>query len=80
MTNFRYGGYLLIAMGLINFRYHTGHANNLVQSIILITLPGALLLGATFVKRGQAALNTQAGKIFSLALVIVSVLWAGLNK
>ena len=53
------GGYLLLAVGLINLRYQTGQDNNLGKSLTLI-LPGALLLAVTFVSGGKKWLQTTA--------------------
>ena len=53
------GGYLLLAVGLINLRYQTGQENNLGKSLTLI-LPGALLLAMTFVAAGKKWLQTTA--------------------
>ena len=42
------GGYLLFACGLINLRYQWGQPNIAAHSA-LIFIPGALVIGATFV-------------------------------
>jgi uncharacterized membrane protein len=59
INNFRMGGYLLIAIGLINLRYQTGKSDVLNHSLILI-LPGALLLAMTFLSAGKKWLDTKA--------------------
>ncbi|CAN2178839.1 hypothetical protein MCEMRE217_00236 [Candidatus Nanopelagicaceae bacterium] len=51
------GGYLLLAVGLINLRYQTGQADNLGKSLTLI-VPGALLLAITFIDGGKKWLQT----------------------
>ena len=53
------GGYLLLAVGLINLRYQTGKSSVLAHSLILI-FPGALLLGSTFFEPGKKWLQTKA--------------------
>jgi len=53
------GGYLLLAVGLINLRYQTGQENNLVKSATLV-IPGALLLALTFIDGGKKLLQTKA--------------------
>jgi len=53
------GGYLLLAVGLINLRYQTGQENNLVKSLTLV-IPGALLLAITFLDGGKKWLQTKA--------------------
>jgi len=59
INNFRMGGYLLLAVGLINLRYQTGKSSVLAHSLLMI-LPGALLLASTFIKAGQELLQRKA--------------------
>lgn len=49
MNNYRMGGYLLFAIGLINLRYQWGEPG-IVQRSASIFIPGALILLATFVE------------------------------
>ena len=79
MSNFRYGGYLLIALGLINLRYHTGYAHNFQHSA-LIMIPGFALLGATFFEKSKKLLLTPAGKVVALIIVISGAIFAAFNK
>jgi hypothetical protein len=58
INNFRMGGYLLLAVGLINLRYQTGQENNLGKSLALI-IPGALLLAISFTQVGKKWLQTS---------------------
>ena len=48
INNYRMGGYLLFACGLINLRYQWGESDILMRSA-LIFVPGAAIIGATFV-------------------------------
>ncbi|CAB4533145.1 MAG: hypothetical protein F2649_01645 [Actinobacteria bacterium] len=48
MNNYRMGGYLLFAIGLINLRYQWGEPG-IVQRSAAIFIPGALILLATFI-------------------------------
>lgn len=48
INNYRMGGYLLLAVGLINLRYQTGQSEILKNSLLII-LPGVLLLIATWI-------------------------------
>ncbi len=48
INNYRMGGYLLFACGLINLRYQWGESD-IVSRSALIFGPGAAVLGATFV-------------------------------
>ena len=49
MNNYRMGGYLLFAIGLINLRYQWGEPG-IVQRSATIFIPGALILLATFIE------------------------------
>ena len=53
------GGYLLLAVGLINLRYQTGKTSVLAHSLLLV-IPGALLLASTFTSAGKRWLHTKA--------------------
>jgi hypothetical protein len=48
INNYRMGGYLLFACGLINLRYQWGESD-IVSRSALIFGPGAAILGATFI-------------------------------
>jgi hypothetical protein len=48
INNYRMGGYLLFACGLINLRYQWGESD-VVSRSALIFGPGAAILGATFI-------------------------------
>ena len=48
MNNYRMGGYLLFAIGLINLRYQWGEPG-IVQRSATIFIPGALILLATYI-------------------------------
>ena len=75
MTNLRYTGYLLVALGLINMRYQTGHSNVITHSLVIV-IPGLLLLAATFIKGTQKILESKNVKIsvglIAAALVVYS--------
>jgi hypothetical protein len=73
MTNLRYGGYLLLAMGFINLRYQTGHQGALLHSLAIV-IPGLLLLLATFLKPTQEVL---AKKNIQVIVAIIGVLLVG---
>jgi len=60
------GGYLLLAVGLINLRYQTGKNSVLTHSLILI-IPGALLLASTFTNAGKKWLHTKAATAIVIA-------------
>ena len=48
INNYRMGGYLLFACGLINLRYQWGESDIVSRSAIIFA-PGALIIGATFI-------------------------------
>jgi hypothetical protein len=48
VNNYRMGGYLLFACGLINLRYQWGE-DDIISRSALIFGPGAAVLGATYV-------------------------------
>ena len=56
------GAYAALAAGLINLRYQSGAEGNLAESLVLI-IPGAFLLGISFVNIGKAWLNSKAATI-----------------
>jgi hypothetical protein len=78
INNFRMGGYLLLAVGLINLRYQTGQENNLGKSLTLI-IPGALLLAASFTGAGRNILHNKAASAIVIALGGLLVLYSFIN-
>lgn len=48
INNYRMGGYLLFACGLINLRYQWGEPDIISRSALIFG-PGAVILGATYV-------------------------------
>ena len=72
------GGYLLLAVGLINLRYQTGQQNNLGKSLTLI-VPGALLLAATFTDSGKKWLHTKAATAIVIAFGGLLLMYSFIN-
>ena len=72
------GGYLLLAVGLINLRYQTGQDNNLGKSLTLI-IPGALLLALTFIDVGKKWLHTKAATAIVIAGGGLLVIYSFIN-
>ena len=72
------GGYLLLAVGLINLRYQTGHANNLGKSLVLI-FPGALLLAITFIDAGKKWLHSKAATAVVITLGGLLIAYSFIN-
>ena len=52
------GGYALLAIGLINWRYQSGVENVATRSLILL-IPGLLLIAATFITGIAKALHNR---------------------
>ncbi len=78
MTNYRWGGYLLVALGLINLRYQTGQSHVLAHSLIII-VPGALLLAATWTKPLASTLAKKSVKISAIIIGLALVAYSLLN-
>jgi hypothetical protein len=78
INNFRMGGYLLLAVGLINLRYQTGQENNLAKSLTLV-IPGALLLAITFVDAGKKWLQTKTAAAIVIACGGLLVAYSFIN-
>jgi len=72
------GGYLLLAVGLINLRYQTGKNSVLTHSLILI-IPGALLLASTFTNAGKKWLHTKAATAIVIAGGGLLVIYSFIN-
>ena len=77
--NYRWGGYLLVALGLINLRYQTGHAHVLTHSLVII-IPGALLLAATWTKPLASFMAKKSTKTTVLVIGALLVAYAAINK
>ncbi len=78
ISNYRMGGYLLLAVGLINLRYQTGQSDVLKNSL-LIVVPGVLLLAATWIPSTAKLLLGKSSQIVIAALGILLVLYAVIN-
>ena len=78
MTNYRWGGYLLIAIGLLNLRYQTGQPGVLTHSLIILT-PGLLILILTVIPTTVKILNTKAAKMISIVVGIATIIYSGIN-
>ena len=72
VNNYRMGGYLLFACGLINLRYQWGEPD-VVSRSALIFGPGAVILGATFVPALASILGRREVKAL-LAIAGVAIL------
>lgn len=55
------GGYLLLAVGLLNWRYQNADAGIAFRSLLAI-IPGVLIIGMTFIKACNSFMASNAGK------------------
>ena len=65
------GGYLLLAVGLINWRYQNEDAGIASRSL-LIAIPGVLMVAMTFIKPLDKFLASRAG--MSVVTVVGAIL------
>jgi hypothetical protein len=54
------GGYLLLALGLINWQYQNNDAGVATRSL-LIVLPGVVVIAMTFIKPLDAFMGSRVG-------------------
>jgi hypothetical protein len=78
MTNYRWGGYLLIAIGLLNLRYQTGEPGVLTHSLIILS-PGVLVLIMTVIPATVKILNTKGAKMISIIVGVATIIYSGIN-
>jgi hypothetical protein len=74
-NNYRMGGYLLLAVGLINWRYQNDDAGVASRSL-LIAIPGVLILAMTFIKPLDNFLGSKAGMTI---VTVIGALLVGLS-
>ena len=65
------GGYLLLALGLINWQYQNNDADVVTRSL-LIVIPGAVVILMTFIKPLDSFLASRLG--MSIVTVIGALL------
>jgi hypothetical protein len=70
-NNYRMGGYLLLAIGLINWQYQNEDAGIASRSL-LIAIPGVVIVAMTFIKPLDKFLASRAG--MSIVTVVGAVL------
>ena len=71
INNYRMGGYLLIACGLINLRYQWGESDILFRSALIFG-PGVAIIAATFFPSVHKILSRREIKAL-LAVIGVAV-------
>lgn len=75
LNNYRMAGYLLIAVGLINLRYQSG-ADSIVTRSLVIILPGAAIVMATFITRLHRLLSQRATMAISAFIGVALLVFA----
>jgi hypothetical protein len=75
INNYRMGGYLLFACGLINLRYQWGQPD-IASHSALIFIPGALIIASTFIPAALKVLARREVKFLIGALGIALIAYA----
>jgi hypothetical protein len=70
-NNYRMGGYLLLAVGLINWQYQNAD-EGIASRSLLIAIPGVVIVAMTFIKPLDIFLASKAG------MAIVTIVGAAL--
>jgi hypothetical protein len=78
MTNYRWGGYLLVAIGLLNLRYQTGEPG-VVRNSLIILAPGALILILSFIPKTAVMLRSKTAQKISIVIGLAAILFAAIN-
>jgi uncharacterized membrane protein len=78
INNYRMGGYLLLAIGLINLRYQTGQSEILKNSLLII-VPGVLLLIATWIPAIAKMLLPKSTQVLVTTIGTLLALYAIVN-
>jgi hypothetical protein len=74
-NNYRMGGYLLLALGLINWQYQNNDADVVTRSL-LIVIPGVVVILMTFIKPLDTFLASRVGMT---VVTVIGALLVGLS-
>jgi hypothetical protein len=77
-NNYRMGGYLLLAIGFINWQYQNNDAGVATRSL-LIVIPGALIILMTFIKPLDRFMGSRVGMSLITAVGAILVGLSFLN-
>ena len=68
------GGYLLLALGLINWQYQNNDAGVATRSL-LIVVPGVVVIAMTFIKPLEAFMGSKVGMslIAAVGAILVGI-------
>jgi len=78
INNYRMGGYLLIAIGLINMRYQSGQSG-IVTNSLSIVIPGVILLAATWIPVIAKKLESKAVQAVCIVLGLILIVYGVIN-
>ncbi|MFZ9222896.1 MAG: hypothetical protein ACO23J_02675 [Candidatus Nanopelagicaceae bacterium] len=78
LTPLRWMSYMLIALGLINWRYQSAESTGARNSLIIIAI-GAILVALLFLPMTQKIFSHRMVKVISWMVVSGAVLFAILN-
>lgn len=78
INNYRMGGYLLIAIGLINLRYQTGQSGVVTHSLAIV-IPGALLIATTWIPTLAKKLESKAIQAVCIVLGLILIAYGVIN-
>ena len=79
INNYRMGGYLLIAIGLINLRYQTGQSGVVTHSLAIV-IPGAVLLAITWIPAIAKKLESKAVQAVTITLGLILIVYGVINQ
>jgi hypothetical protein len=77
-NNYRMGGYLLLAIGLINWQYQNNDVGVATRSL-LILVPGVLVIAMTFIKPLDVFMGSRVGMSLITAVGAILVGLSFLN-
>ena len=72
------GGYLLIAIGLINLRYQTGQSGVVTHSLTII-IPGAILLATTWIPTLAKKLESKGVQAVCMVVGLILIVYGVIN-
>jgi hypothetical protein len=72
------GGYLLVAIGLINLRYQTGQSGVVSHSLTII-IPGAILLATTWIPTLAKKLESKGVQAVCMVLGLILIVYGVIN-
>ena len=78
INNYRMGGYMLFACGLINLRYQWGEPDIISRSLLIFG-PGAAIIGATFVSAFVSILGRREVKALMAVAGVALIAFAFSN-